>query len=338
MPTFAIRYTPPARRADRAPAFLIAGAGTADEIRFPFYEQIDVGRDDGRPDAPGAILIADSGVSRRHCVVSCQPDGRFFVRDLSLNGTRIDGRRLVPNVEMECRPGQRLSPATGLDLVLEGPPPRAVPKPDADTTAAATLPARVLAFATVLVGDICDYTVLVRQVPPATLQQSVNRVFEILTGAVSDLGGTVKEYQGDALVAFWEGRAERAVGKACHAASELDRHVQRLAADRATWQVEDYPLQIDWALASGLVMINAFGGDHHSGLSMIGEPIVLAFRLEKFANSGTGRILACPMTRQMAGPRFEFRSLGQMQAKGFDKADTVFALERELPDCTEEIG
>jgi class 3 adenylate cyclase len=94
------------------------------------------------------------------------------------------------------------------------------------------------------------------------------------------------------------------------------------------WQIEAHPLHMDWALATGLVMILGFGGAQPAGLSMIGEPIVAAFRLEKFANATTGRILACPETSRMAAPMFEFRDLGRMQAKGLDKPDHVFALER----------
>ena len=62
------------------------------------------------------------------------------------------------------------------------------------------------------------------------------------------------------------------------------------------------------------------------------------FRLEKFANARSGRILACSVTRQMAGPRFEFRDLGQMTAKGFDRPDRVFALERERSGPGAETG
>ena len=86
---------------------------------------------------------------------------------------------------------------------------------------------------------------------------------------------------------------------------------------------------MDWALATGFVMINGFGSAQPAGLSMIGEPMVAAFRLEKFATAGTGRILTCPETRRMAEPQFEFRDLGRMLAKGFDKPDHVFALEGE---------
>ena len=63
--------------------------------------------------------------------------------------------------------------------------------------------------------------------------------------------------------------------------------------------------------------------------------IVLAFRLEKFANDKLGRILTCRVTRQMAGPQFRFRDLGEMKAKGFDKPDRVFALEEEVPPSRE---
>jgi class 3 adenylate cyclase len=86
------------------------------------------------------------------------------------------------------------------------------------------------------------------------------------------------------------------------------------------------------------VMVSAFGGDQPVGLSMIGEPIVLAFRLEKFASPETGRILTCPVTKQTASARFAFRDIGRMVAKGFDKPDDVFALEGERPEPRAEAG
>ena len=40
-------------------------------------------------------------------------------------------------------------------------------------------------------------------------------------------------------------------------------------------------------------MIDSFGGERRKGLSMVGEPVVLAFRIEKFVSDKTGPILAC---------------------------------------------
>lgn len=329
-----LRYTPPASQPGRVPLVLIAGKGTADEQRFPFYDEIEVGRDDGRPGPPGALLVADPTISRRHCVVAHRADGRCYVRDVSRNGTRLEGRRLVPNIEVELRPGQILAVCSDLELMLEGDVPMMAHDDQPSAGGTMAMPASV--FATLLVGDIRNYTVLVRRAPSSVLQSSVNHVFDVLSRAVTQLGGTVKEYQGDALVAFWEGRAGGAqVSAACHAALELDRIARRVAADQNVWQVEDFPLEMDFALATGPVMIDSIGGSRPTGLSMIGEPIVLAFRLEKFANDKLGRILTCRVTRQMAGPQFRFRDLGDMKAKGFDKADRVFALVEEVPPSRE---
>jgi class 3 adenylate cyclase len=53
---------------------------------------------------------------------------------------------------------------------------------------------------------------------------------------------------------------------------------------------------------------------------------VLAFRLEKFADERTGRVVACASTRASASNEFRFKGLGKRQAKGFDKPDHVYAL------------
>jgi hypothetical protein len=57
----------------------------------------------------GLLLVSDPQVSRRHCIIERSSDGRLYVRDVSRNGTRVAGRRIVPNVETEICPGQTLS-------------------------------------------------------------------------------------------------------------------------------------------------------------------------------------------------------------------------------------
>lgn len=326
------RYTPPPAAGTPAKS-LVLNAGSADELRFEFYDRLEIGRDDRqREEAPGLLLVPDPTVSRCHCVLTQAPDGRCFVRDVSRNGTRLDGRRLVPNVENEIRVGQTLALGAQFQFVLAGH--AALDLATADSFIRGTIAVPGSTVATVLVGDIRDFTVLVRRAPSVELQQSVNRVFEVLTGAVVQHGGTVKEFPGDAIVAFWEGTfsGTQAVA-ACRAVLALDRLAHQLAGDQAVWQLADFPLKIDWALATGPVVIDAFGGSRPTGLSLIGEPVVLAFRLEKFASTETARILVCPITRDMAKNAFSFKDLGEMTAKGFDRPDRVFALEGPvLPD------
>jgi class 3 adenylate cyclase len=59
---------------------------------------------------------------------------------------------------------------------------------------------------------------------------------------------------------------------------------------------------------------------------MIGESVVLAFRIEKYANKKTGPIIVCPNTRQIADESFNFKNLGKHKPKGFDEEQDLFAL------------
>jgi class 3 adenylate cyclase len=312
----------------REPAALAPWPTAPEAPRFPFWSRLEIGRDDGKRAAePGLLLVADARVSRQHCVITRRVDGRCQLRDLSRNGTRLDGRRLVPNVETELRPGQTITVGEGRSFVLLAPAPRSLVGSAASALSMATVSHADRVVATVVVGDIKDYTVLSRRELSEETQRAVRRVFEGLTALVLKMGGTVKEYQGDAIVAFWEGDASGAqVVRALRATQQLDALACRIAADPRLWPVNDHPLEIHWAVATGLVLIDSVGERQAVGLSMMGEPVVRAFRIEKFAGGEAGRILVCPATRAAVGDAFAFRDLGTMSAKGFDRPERVFAL------------
>jgi class 3 adenylate cyclase len=327
------RYTP-LPSTGGAPKYLVAASNaTFLERRYEFFARLDIGRDEaGREATPGWLLLPGATVSWNHCTITQNSEGRCFVRDASRNGTRIDGRRLAPNVETEILVGQTLTIGAEQIFRLSGEPPADLKEPGASasrpsTARVATVSVPSLTVVTVLVGDIRDYTVLVRKAPSAALQRSVGRVFEVLTEGVSKCGGTVKEFQGDAIVAFWGGDtgAGHAV-MACRAAVLLDRIARDIASDPSIWELPELSLRMDWALATGPVIIDSFGGTNPLGLFMIGEPVVLAFRIEKLAADDV-RIVACRETRERASREFAFRDLGEISVKGFDQPDHVFALE-----------
>jgi len=307
---------------------LVVDNGLSNGVSFTFFDHIEIGRHKEGRDAPGLLLVKDPTVSSRHCVITQDPDGRCFVRDTSRNGTRLNGRRLSPNLKTELKIGQILSIGKGLELRLDGDAPTQgeFEQEPTDGTIGVSNPVPV----TVLVGDIRDYTGLVQRAASSEVQDSVGRVFERLERAVVKLGGTLKEFQGDAIFAFWEaGSTENYAVDACRAALALDRLVEEMANDRSIWQVEGFSLHMDWALASGLVMISGYGSEGALGLSMVGETVVLAFRIEKFADESTGPIIACPITEKMASGAFEFKDIGSKKAKGFENSHKLFSLVKE---------
>jgi len=306
---------------------LVVKNGADSGASFTFFHRIEIGRFKEGHDAPGLLLVRDPTVSSRHCVITQDPDGRCFVRDTSRNGTRLDGRRLSPNLTTELKIGQVLSIGKELELRLEGEEPTEAFPAYEDEPSQGTVGVANSVPVTVLVGDIRDYTVLVQKVAANEVQESVGRVFERLEHEVVALGGTLKEFQGDAIFAFWEaGSSNNHATDACQAALVLNSLVEELAADRSIWQVEAFPLHMDWALATGLVTISGYGSEGALGLSMVGETVVLAFRIEKFADASTGPIIVCPITREMASPSFEFKALGMRSAKGFDAPQKLYSL------------
>jgi class 3 adenylate cyclase len=310
---------------------LIANSGSPTQRKLVFFERVEIGRDPQLPNFPqGKILVGDQAVSGQHCVVTQKGDGRCFVRDVSRNGTRIDGRRLVPSVETEIFPGQVLTVGLDTEFVfdhVEDSQPAAEDAYGAGATMRMQLePVEV----TVLVGDIHSYTQLVQKAPSRELQDSVARVFHKLEVEIRRFGGMLKEYQGDAIFAYWDsGPNPNHAADACRAALELSRLMPSLATDTNVWNVPGFPLGMDWSLASGEVVVETIGGDRPTGLSMIGEPVVLAFRLEKLANEATGNIVVAESTWGAAQSEFSFEDRGTAQVAGFEAPQRYFSLVGE---------
>jgi class 3 adenylate cyclase len=319
-------YVPPAVP-EYPGKWLVADSGSGQNEVFLFFDRIEIGRYKESRKLPGFLLVNDPTVSSRHCVITQEPDGRCYVRDVSRNGTRLDGRRLSPNLRTEMSPGQVLSIGKVLNLRLDGHPPVGS---GTESTSTDTFGVADSTVVTLLVGDIRNYTSMVQMADQTGLQDSVNRVFGRLEQEVRDLGGTLKEFQGDALFAFWEKNSNDChASQACRAALRLKSLVAKLGADPLVWNVAGFPLGMDFALCTGLVTISGYGGDGALGLSMVGESVVLAFRIEKLANKDTGPIIVCPITRQMAGDGFKFKELGRHTVEGFDADHNLYALVKE---------
>ncbi|MCA9562221.1 MAG: adenylate/guanylate cyclase domain-containing protein, partial [Myxococcales bacterium] len=309
-------------------AYLIYMPGTPQQKSYELHEQLVIGRRPSTPDeANSRVTVPDPLVSSRHCVVRRSSDGRIYVQDVSRNGTRLSGRRLVPNVEVEVEAGEivQVGDTHIFQLYVETTEvPEELPKDE--TIAMRNTETEV----TVLVGDIEGYTALNQHKGAKQVYESVQRVFAALQPVIEANKGTIKEYQGDAIFAFWEYNPNDPSWhylSACRAAIELDNKTKELAQDSSIWEIDDHPLRLQWALTTGQVIISVMGGTRPTGMAMVGDAVNYAFRLEKFANDATGNILACARSSELTASGFEFRDLGEKQMDGREP-EHVFSLVR----------
>jgi len=309
-------------------ALLIYNPGSSSEESYPFEGQIVIGRRADVSDDQAAVTIRDPLVSSRHCVITQSSNGHFFIRDVSRNGTRLAGRRLVPNVEFEINPGDSLSIGDH-SFILKLADQDGTGQVDEDYDEQTRIVTGQIDV-TILVGDIRDYTVLNQKFSTTDIYPSIHRIFAELERIVQQYEGTIKEYQGDAIFAFWESNPDKPgwhTKQACKAALALHEKLKQMASDSSVWGVQEFPLHMEWALTSGPVLFSNMGGERPTGLAMIGDVVNYAFGLEKLANEDTGLVLACDRTHTIAGTDFRFREIGNIRVKGRENAQMVYALE-----------
>ena len=176
-----------------------------------------------------------------------------------------------------------------------------IPAPPAQTpTTAATAERRVV---TVLFTDLVGFTTLAEDRDPEAVRELLSRYFDTATEIVTQHGGTVEKFIGDAVMAVWgtpvahEDDAERAV----RAALELVDAVTTLHPD----------LQARAGLLTGEAAVTI--GATNQGM-VAGDLVNTAARLQGVAEPGT--VLVGEATRRAAESAIVFERIGDHSLKG----------------------
>ena len=180
---------------------------------------------------------------------------------------------------------------------------------------------------TVLFVDLGGFTTLAEELPPEAVVAHLNEYFEAVCGSVLDEDGTVKDFQGDGVVAFWGApiaQPDHAVraGRAALAA------VERLERLRARWigrGVAGAELPHRPAHRGARRGRDRLGRARH--VRVVGDGMNLAARLEG-ANKlyGTRVILISEATRAALGPAFLTREIDRVRVVGRKQPVRLFEL------------
>ncbi len=80
-----------------------------------------IGRRSDSADIHPEVVIPDPGISRRHARILRQPDGGLALVDLgSMNGTRLNGAAVVPNVITPLAEGDQVTVGCWTRLIVRG--------------------------------------------------------------------------------------------------------------------------------------------------------------------------------------------------------------------------
>lgn len=185
---------------------------------------------------------------------------------------------------------------------------------------------------TVLFSDIKGFTNISENMTPDLLVKVINLYFSLMSKSVSQFGGVIDKYIGDAVMAFWgppfsdeKDHPKLACFAALDKLAQLDifrEKVKDLFQPNQT--IPEFDLRI--GIATGDMIVGNIGSEFAQGYTVLGDTVNTGSRLEGVNKVYGTRILINEQTQEMAKNYIETREIDSIQVVGKDEPIKIFEL------------
>jgi len=190
----------------------------------------------------------------------------------------------------------------------------------------------------VIFTDIKSFTTISESLQPQSVVALLNEYFEVMAGVVLANGGTVDKYEGDALMAYFEGEnhAVRAAKTALGMRTELPKLLDKWRNDPPLPGGEKKP-EIDFrvGVSTGDAVMGNMGSSRHIQYTVIGDTVNLGSRLEGANKKFHTHIMVAEKTYEAINNEFICRFLMTIEVVGKAESGNVYELicpREELTD------
>ena len=176
---------------------------------------------------------------------------------------------------------------------------------------------------TVIFADIHGFVGLTEKESPEVVARLMQRVFTEMAEAVVNHHGTIDKFIGDAIMAFWNAPEDvpHHAAHALAAAQEMQDRIARLDAFCADLGIAAITIGI--GIETGQALVGNFGSEHRRTFTALGEPVVLASRIEALTKALYAPILIgeqCAAALNMQGVTL----LGSFQLRGRTQPHKIY--------------
>jgi len=175
---------------------------------------------------------------------------------------------------------------------------------------------------TFLVSDLRGFTALSSRMEPDEVIQTVNRFLAAMVDVITRYHGTVDEFQGDGILAFFgaplasRDDPERAV--AC--AVGMQRALAEINAEQRRQRFPELHMGI--GINTGEVIVGNIGSEKRTKYGALGTPINVAYRIESYTVSG--QVLISQSTYERVKDVVRVGSTWDLEFKGMDELIQVY--------------
>jgi class 3 adenylate cyclase len=157
----------------------------------------------------------------------------------------------------------------------------------------------------------------------------MKEIFDTFSNIVIRFKGTIKDYAGDAVYAFWDHHIEpisQQAVLACQAAIQQSQAIDDIRTALSGKNVAAANIEMGWGITTGQVTLSHYGS-RAADLALVGDCTNLAFRLSSIANKDLSeKIIMCTQTADLVREDFALQDLGTIPIKGRTGKEHVFAL------------
>jgi len=298
--------------------------------RVPLTDRIFLGRVCRGIDPEKSILVRNPMVSRDHAVIRLTRNG-VKITDMSKNGTWINDVRMAPGASQELEDGDCIT-LGGFSVRLSCPRLAATQEEEEDwTEQTAISPSAVMI--TSLVADVRGFSSFSQNTDSTKVYTLIQAIFSRFSAIVKEHKGTVKDYAGDAVFAFWEhpgGLSADHARSACLAAVHQLHSIPDIHRQLTQRGLTIPPPVLGWGLTTGESTLSHYGS-RSADLALVGDCVNLAFRLSSMANKTLGSpIVMCRQTAALVTRDLPLTDLGLREIRGRSGQERLFGIQ--LPD------
>jgi hemerythrin len=173
---------------------------------------------------------------------------------------------------------------------------------------------------TILFADICDFTNLSESITPQENFNFLNSYLSQMQPAISAHGGVIDKYVGDAILALFPGSTDDALRGAVAILNQLD--IYNAGRRRAGY----IPIRIGIGVNTGIVMLGTIGSTSRMDVTVIGDAVNLAARLERITRDWDLSLVISEHTvLNLIDPEpFGIRFLDRLQVKGKQEIQSIY--------------
>jgi len=294
--------------------------------RIEVVDKIFIGRSCKGVDPQKRILVHHEQVSRDHAVIS-RGIKNLQITDMSKNGTWINGTRMAAGSSADLVDGDTISLGDFSCHVYCPDNITAIKEKPVFTDYTMVTPSEVVV--TNLVADVREFTTFSQANASSDVYALMKEIFDTFSTIITKYNGTIKDYAGDAVYAFWDHGVEPIDSQAvlaCQAAHEQTQTTEKIRAKLSGKNIEVDNLRFGWGITTGKVTLSHYGS-RAADLALVGDCTNLAFRLSGLANKDLSeKIVICSQTAKLVQNQLSIKDLGSIPIKGRQGQEQVFAL------------